>query len=131
MNKRADIDPNKIIQVEDLSEPLTYSVEAFTSPEYAQDERDRLWSKVWQHAGRVEEIPEVGNFITYDIMDESIGFQTEFEFDLPKGYVDGDGVLHRHGVMRLATAADEVLPLRDQRVLQNPGYLTIIILSRR
>ena len=63
-------------------------------------------------------------------MDESIGFQTEFEFDLPKGYVDGDGVLHRHGVMRLATAADEVLPLRDQRVLQNPGYLTIIILSR-
>ena len=72
MNKRADIDPNKIIQVEDLSEPLIYSVEAFTSPEYAQDERDRLWSQVWQHAGRVEEIPEVGNFITYDIMDESI-----------------------------------------------------------
>lgn len=63
-------------------------------------------------------------------MDESIGFQTEFEFDLPKGYVDGDGVVHKHGVMRLATAADEVLPLRDQRVLQNPGYLTIIILSR-
>lgn len=57
-------------------------------------------------------------------------FSTEFEFDLPRGYVDNTGTLHKHGVMRLATAADEVLPLRDPRVVQNPGYLTIIILSR-
>ncbi|MEG1971559.1 MAG: phage tail assembly protein [Oscillospiraceae bacterium] len=61
------------------------------------------------------------------IMDE---FATEFEFDLPKGYVDNAGTLHKHGVMRLATAADEILPLRDPRVVQNPGYLTIILLSR-
>lgn len=57
-------------------------------------------------------------------------FATEFEFDLPKGYIDPSGTLHKHGVMRLATAADEILPLRDPRVVQNPGYLTIILLSR-
>src|SRR5882672_1221882 len=60
------------ITVEDLSEPLTYSVEAFISPEYAKAEADRLWAKVWQMAGRVEEIPEVGSFITYEIGDDSI-----------------------------------------------------------
>ena len=45
-------------------------------------------------------------------------FATEFEFDLPKGYIDSAGTLHKHGVMRLATAADEILPLRDPRVVQ-------------
>ena len=57
-------------------------------------------------------------------------FANEFEFDLPRGYVDVNGTLHKHGVMRLATAADEILPLRDPRVVQNPGYLTVILLSR-
>jgi hypothetical protein len=57
-------------------------------------------------------------------------FRTEIEFNLPKGYIDGTGVLHRRGVMRLATAADEILPLRDPRVQSNPAYLTIIILAR-
>lgn len=57
-------------------------------------------------------------------------FQTEFEFTLPKGYIDRDGNLHRTGKMRLANAADEILPLRDSRVQQNPGYLTVIILAR-
>jgi hypothetical protein len=57
-------------------------------------------------------------------------FQTEVEFTLPKGYVDDDGALHRDGVMRLATAADEILPLKDPRVQQNPAYLTIIVLAR-
>ncbi|MCD7887444.1 MAG: phage tail assembly protein [Clostridiales bacterium] len=56
--------------------------------------------------------------------------QTEFEFELPKGYVDQNGDVHKRGVMRLATAADEILPMRDQRVQQNAGYLTIILLSR-
>jgi len=56
--------------------------------------------------------------------------QTEFEFTLPRGYVDADGEVHRHGVMRLATAADEILPLRDPRVQQNGAYLSIILLSR-
>ena len=56
--------------------------------------------------------------------------QTEFEFELPKGYVDANGEVHKQGVMRLATAADEILPLRDPRVQQNSGYLTIILLSR-
>jgi hypothetical protein len=55
--------------------------------------------------------------------------QTEVPFTLPKGYM-ADGVLHRHGVMRLATAADEILPLKDPRVHQNPAYLTVILLSR-
>lgn len=57
-------------------------------------------------------------------------FATEFEFDLPKGYIDPAGTLHKHGVMRLATAADEILPLKDPRVQQNGGYLSIILLSR-
>ncbi|GHU57894.1 hypothetical protein FACS1894133_1630 [Clostridia bacterium] len=56
--------------------------------------------------------------------------ETEFDFQLPKGYVDANGDLHRTGKMRLATAADEILPLRDPRVQQNSGYLSIILLSR-
>ena len=58
------------------------------------------------------------------------GFQTEIEFELPKGYVDEAGTLHRRGTMRLATAADEILPLRDPRVQQNEAYLVVIILAR-
>ena len=57
-------------------------------------------------------------------------FETEFRFTLPKGYMDMNGNLHREGVMRLANAGDEIVPLKDPRVQQNPGYLTIIILSR-
>jgi hypothetical protein len=57
-------------------------------------------------------------------------FQTEYEFTLPKGYVDEHGGLHRKGVMRLATAADEIHPMKDPRVQQNPAYLTVILLSR-
>ncbi len=59
-----------------------------------------------------------------------LGFRTEVEFELPKGYVDEQGVLHRRGVMRLATAADEILPLRDPRVQQNEAYLAVIVLAR-
>ena len=58
------------------------------------------------------------------------GFQTEVEFTLPKGYLDAMGTLHRHGVMRLATAADEILPRRDPRVQQNEAYLDVIVLAR-
>lgn len=57
-------------------------------------------------------------------------FQTEVEFELPKGYLDETGVLHRHGTMRLATAADEILPLRDPRVQQNEAYFIVIVLAR-
>ena len=57
-------------------------------------------------------------------------FQTEFEFILPCGYLDEDGTLHREGVMRRATAADEILPLKDPRVAKNPAYLAVILLSR-
>jgi hypothetical protein len=57
-------------------------------------------------------------------------FQTEVEFMLPLGYLDADGTLHRDGVMRRATAADEILPLKDPRVQQNPAYLIVILLAR-
>jgi hypothetical protein len=57
-------------------------------------------------------------------------FRTEFEFTLPCGYLDPDGTLHRNGTMRRATAADEILPLKDLRVVKNPAYLVIILLSR-
>ena len=56
--------------------------------------------------------------------------QTEFSFSLPHGYADADGNLHREGVMRMATAYDEIVPMKDPRVQANPGYLVIILLSR-
>ncbi|MBB5867920.1 hypothetical protein F4553_001299 [Allocatelliglobosispora scoriae] len=55
---------------------------------------------------------------------------TQFAFTLPMGYVDPDGEVHRDGVMRLATARDELVPLRDDRVRENPGYLSIVLLAR-
>ena len=63
--------PEKILS-EDLSEPLSYPAEAYISRDYAEAEADRLWSKVWQQAGRIEEIPEVGSYITYNIAHDSI-----------------------------------------------------------
>jgi hypothetical protein len=57
-------------------------------------------------------------------------FQTEHEFRLPLGYVDDDGNLSRDGVMRLATAADEILPLKDPRVQMNQAYLIVVLFSR-
>lgn len=59
-----------------------------------------------------------------------MSFQTEFKFTLPKGYVDKDGNMHREGLMRLATAMDEIAPLQDYRVQANRAYLVIILLSR-
>jgi Zn finger protein HypA/HybF involved in hydrogenase expression len=56
--------------------------------------------------------------------------RTEVEFTLPKGFLDDQGTLHRNGVMRLATAADEILPLKEASVQKNPAYLTVILLSR-
>ncbi len=59
-----------------------------------------------------------------------MAFKTEFSFKLPRGYVDKDGNVHQEGVMRLATAKDEILPLQDYRVQNNRAYLVIILLSR-
>ncbi|HVE82804.1 MAG TPA: hypothetical protein VND93_08140 [Myxococcales bacterium] len=56
--------------------------------------------------------------------------QTEYPFTLPLGYPDAEGTLHKQGVMRLATAFDEIAPLKDPRVQSNPGYLLVILLSR-
>jgi hypothetical protein len=56
--------------------------------------------------------------------------QTEFPFTLPRGYLDPEGTVHREGVMRLATAYDEIAPMKDPRVQANPGYLVIILMSR-
>ena len=56
--------------------------------------------------------------------------RTEFAFILPRGYVDDAGTVHRDGVMRLATARDEILPQRDPRVRENEAYLTVLLLSR-
>ena len=60
------------VSVEELAEALTFPVEAYISPEYAQAEGDKLWSKVWLHAGRVEEIPNVGDYLTFDVGADSI-----------------------------------------------------------
>jgi hypothetical protein len=56
--------------------------------------------------------------------------QTEFEFSLPRGYVDTEGNLHKKGRMRMATAMDEIAPLRDLQVKSNQAYLAVILLSR-
>jgi len=58
------------------------------------------------------------------------GIRTEFAFELPRGFVDDEGNVHRKGIMRLATARDEILPLRDPRVRDNESYLTVLLLSR-
>ncbi len=58
------------------------------------------------------------------------GLRTEYPFTLPRGFVDEAGRLHRDGVMRLATARDEIMPQTDPRVRQNPSYLTVILLER-
>ena len=58
------------------------------------------------------------------------GLRTEFAFELPRGYVDAEGNVHKKGIMRLATARDEILPLRDPRVRDNESYLTVLLLSR-
>ncbi|WP_415822791.1 aromatic ring-hydroxylating oxygenase subunit alpha, partial [Mycobacterium senriense] len=57
---------------EELSTPMTIGVEAYISEDYARAERDKLWRKVWQQVGRVEELPDVGSYLTYDILDDSI-----------------------------------------------------------
>lgn len=56
--------------------------------------------------------------------------RTEFEFELPRGFVDESGTVHRNGAMRLATARDELIPLRDVRVRENPAYLSVVLLGR-
>ncbi|WUH92735.1 hypothetical protein OG900_23245 [Streptomyces sp. NBC_00433] len=56
--------------------------------------------------------------------------RTEFAFRLPRGYVDDAGHVHRDGVMRLSTARDELVPLRDDRVRENPAYLSVVLLGR-
>ncbi len=56
--------------------------------------------------------------------------RTEFDFELPRGYLDADGVLHRSGTMRLATARDELLPLYDARVQENAAFTTVVLLGR-
>ena len=61
---------------------------------------------------------------------DKMSFKTEIEFELPKGYIDENGEVHKKGIMRLATAADEIIPLKDVKVQQNPGYLSIALLAR-
>jgi hypothetical protein len=61
---------------------------------------------------------------------EPVSLRTEFAFELPRGYVDEAGTLHRSGTMRLATARDELIPLRDDRVRENPAFLTVVLLGR-
>jgi len=73
LNKSVNLEiQQSALSDQDLAEPLTYPVDAFISREYAEAEKEKLWPKVWQMAGRVEEIPEPGNYITYEIGDESI-----------------------------------------------------------
>jgi hypothetical protein len=63
-------------------------------------------------------------------VETSAGLRTEYPFVLPRGYVDEHGQVHRDGIMRLATARDEIAPQTDARVRQNPSYLTVILLER-
>jgi hypothetical protein len=56
--------------------------------------------------------------------------RTEFSFTLPRGYVDATGGIHRDGTIRLATARDEIEPLRAPEVRDNEAYLSVLLLSR-
>ncbi|QCX82321.1 hypothetical protein C9F11_43715 (plasmid) [Streptomyces sp. YIM 121038] len=59
----------------------------------------------------------------------AVSLRTTFDFELPRGYVDDSGVVHKDGTMRLATGQDELMPLIDQRVRENPAYLGVVLLS--
>jgi hypothetical protein len=59
-----------------------------------------------------------------------MAMKTEYAFQLPRGFVDAHGAVHRDGTMRLATARDEIEPLRDAAVRQNEAYLTVLLLAR-
>jgi hypothetical protein len=59
-----------------------------------------------------------------------MNLKTEFEFELPMGYVDKEGNLHKKGTMRLATAMDEITILNDMRVQSNEAYIVIVLLAR-
>ncbi len=72
MNKKGDIPGQDRVATVDLSEPLTFPAEAYTSPEYAAAEAEKLWARVWQHVGRVEELPHFGDYMTYEICNDSI-----------------------------------------------------------
>jgi hypothetical protein len=65
-----------------------------------------------------------------DTLAAETGLSTEFAFELPVGYLDDDGELHRRGTIRRARARDEIAPLRDARVRDNEAYLTVLLLSR-
>jgi hypothetical protein len=67
---------------------------------------------------------------TTETVSDRQSLRTEFEFELPRGYVDESGTVHRTGSMRLATARDELIPLRDMRVQENPAYLSVVLLGR-
>lgn len=56
--------------------------------------------------------------------------QTVYEFELPRGYVDSAGGIHKRGRMRLATAGDEISATRDPRVLSNPSFLSVVVLAK-
>ena len=73
--------------------------------------------------------PEPQDTATEKVSDRQ-SLRTEFEFELPRGYVDASGTVHRTGSMRLATARDELVPLRDVRVQENPAYLSVVLLGR-
>jgi nitrite reductase/ring-hydroxylating ferredoxin subunit len=73
LNKTVELEKETAAQIgEQLPEPLTHDVEPYISEDYARAERDKLWRKVWLQAARIEEIPEVGNYLTYQILDDSI-----------------------------------------------------------
>ena len=74
--------------------------------------------------GEVQQAPQVVEVEPKETL------RTEFPFELPRGYVDDSGTVHRSGVMRLATARDELIPLRDDRVRENPAFLTVVLLGR-
>lgn len=72
----------------------------------------------------VGEVPAAGTTLREDAL------VSEFDFELPRGYVDRDGTVHKRGAIRIATARDELLPLHDDRVRENPAYLTVVLLAR-
>lgn len=78
----------------------------------------------------VQAAPEPASSVPEQDAGPEATLQTEFDFILPRGYVDASGVVHRDGVMRLATARDELLPLHDERVRENPAYLSVVLLGR-
>lgn len=68
MTRSSNITPEDM----DAERRVTYPVDAFISREYLEAEKTKLWPRIWQMVERETDLPEAGDWLTYNVADESI-----------------------------------------------------------